>query len=536
MNTVSSHLKAILDAGRSEFAPVSLATRVERGGSIRAAELKRSAAGIALDFARELLEPEFLARLVAAFEADGHNTAMARLFSPAVTNPSEGRAALHWALRAPPEMVTRHLGPGHERLQTGLQAALALAEDVRNGTVHSASGEPYRAVVHLGIGGSDFGPRLIADAFDEDLDPSITLRFAANIDPVDIGRALRGLDPRTTLVAVVSKSWSTTETLTNALVARDWLEAGGVTSPSAQMVGISARPDRVRGALGPDARVLDMPLEVGGRFSLFSASSFACMVGLGRVVFEAFLSGAAEMDAHCLQAAPADNLAVSLALADLWRRQGQGLQTRAVLAYTRRLRMLPTYLQQLEMESNGKQIGPTGAPAVFAGAPVLWGGEGTIGQHSYHQLLHQGRDIIPAEFILARTEPGYRRALHANALAQAEVLLRGKSAATIAAELAAQGVPEADIPALAAQKEMPGNRPSTVITLDAADPRHLGALIALYEHRTYLSAVMAGLNAFDQWGVELGKVAATVIEAELGGGGDQPHDPATAASIADLRA
>jgi glucose-6-phosphate isomerase len=497
------------------------------------------ASGITLDSSKEAIDADSLGWLNGLAEQLNLPAAMQALFAAVCVNPSEGQAALHWALRMPESLLADRLGSSEAtRLQRGLLESLDFAHAVRTGTKHSESGDTYTAVVHLGIGGSDFGPRLLADALEDLLDPNITLRFAANIDPIDVSRALKGLDPRRTLICVVSKSWSTRETLTNAGVALAWLKQGGVTEPSLQMVGISARPDRVRGHLGPFAEVFDMPKEIGGRYSLCSASSLACMIGVGPDAFRAFLAGAHALDMHALEAPLRDNLAIRLALLDAWRRIGMGLPTRAVLAYSRRLRLLPAYLQQLEMESNGKSVDLSGRTLHGPGAPVLWGGEGTIGQHSYHQLLHQGQDIIPAEFILARADDGdpvMRRVLQANALAQAEAMLVGKSAAQIERELLADGMAPEAARVLAAQKAMPGGQPSSIIALDRADAFHLGALIALYEHRTYVSAVLLGLNAFDQWGVELGKVMANVIEAELAGGLDGQHDPSTSAWIEALR-
>jgi len=459
--------------------------------------------GWTVDVSRQYLTAEIETALLAHANDVNLTGTLDDLFSAAIVNPSENRPALHWALRMPPESeLTKS---EHETTLRALEKAAELG----------SSGQ-YSAIVHIGIGGSDFGPRLYADAFgDRQLD-AIELRFCANVDPLDLDLALRGLDPAKTLIIGISKSFGTEETLYNLARARSWLEAALSAEQAARhLLLVTANPDRANAWLdGNQATTLDMPISVGGRYSIWSAASVAVMASFGVETFQQFLTGAAEMDAH-VKTTPIDrNLAARMALLDFWNTSFLGFGSRAVLAYSRRLRMLPTYLQQLEMESNGKSVGPTGADAPLSTAPLLWGGEGSVGQHSYHQWLHQGTHIVPAEFILApgsHSDPEGVEALTAHALAQAEVLANGRSLAEVNAE-----EPELT-EVVARQKVHPGGRPSTFMTAPELTPARLGALIALYEHRTYLAGALWQINPFDQWGVERGKTMATRLKPALRG-------------------
>ena len=470
------------------------------------------AAGWTVDLRRHYLTAQATEALLSHGEACGLNTAREALFSGHIVNPSENRPALHWALR-----TQRAEGPAKDVYET-VQAALALVRTIRQ------KGH-YKAIVHIGIGGSDFGPRLLADAFADQQSPAIDLRFCANVDPLDLDLALSGLDPQSTLIIGISKSFGTEETLYNLGRARTWLEATlGAETAAKHLLLITANPARAKTWLdGADVVTLHLPESVGGRYSIWSAASVAIMLAFGTDVFEAFLQGAAEMDSHVQSARLEDNLAMRLALLDYWNTSLMGFSARAVLAYSRRLRMLPAYLQQLEMESNGKSVSPEGETLFEKTAPLLWGGEGSIGQHSYHQWLHQGTYSVPTEFILApgaRSDVAGVTALTAHALAQAEVLANGRSLAEVTAE-------EPDLPiTIAAQKVHPGGHPSTFMFTESLTPTRLGALIALYEHRTYFAGILWGLNSFDQWGVERGKTMAGRITDALSGS-VQAADPVT---------
>lgn len=478
-----------------------------------------SGAGWTINLSRHYLNAEIKAALMAHASNVNLQGAIDDLFAAAIVNPSENRPALHWALRMAPESELTQ--SEHETTVNALAKAGEIA----------TSGQ-YSAIVHIGIGGSDFGPRLYADAFADRQLAAIDLRFCANVDPLDLDLALEGLDPARTLIIGISKSFGTEETLYNLGRARAWLEhALGAEQAAKNLLLVTANPDRATTWLnGIPATTLDMPISVGGRYSIWSAASVAVMASFDVETFKAFLSGAAEMDAHVKTTPIAQNLAARLALLDVWNTSFLGFGARAVLAYSRRLRMLPTYLQQLEMESNGKSVGPMGEAAPLTTAPLLWGGEGSVGQHSYHQWLHQGTHVVPTEFILA---PGSHsdstgvEALTAHALAQAEVLANGRSLEEVQLE-------EPNLsPEVARQKVHPGGRPSTFMSTSELTPERLGALIALYEHRTYLAGVLWRINSFDQWGVERGKTMATRLKPALRGE-TQADDAATQKLIKQL--
>jgi glucose-6-phosphate isomerase len=504
------------------------ATPLAALAAARAGKAQLSAAGWLIDLSRQRLDMAAEAALMAHGHERGLETAAVALFSGAKVNPSEDRPALHWALRGP-----AHLTGEAASVRASVQPALEFAGDVGAGRLTSPSGKPFNAVLHIGIGGSDFGPRLIVDAFEDLKRTRLTLRFCANVDPFDFDRALAGLHPETTLVVGVSKSFGTEETLYNLERARAWLEMSvGKEAAPRHLALVTANPKRATEWLnGAESYLFDMPLSVGGRFSLWSAASLACMIGLGPEVFRAILDGAADMDHHVRDMPLDRNVAMRLALMDDWNARVLGQPMRIELAYANRLRMLPTYLQQLEMESNGKSVKPDGSAVVGATAPALWGGEGSVGQHSYHQWLHQGGQDVPCEFILAPDAARDRAgidALTAHALAQAEVLCNGRSLADVQAE-----EPELDA-AVAQQKVHAGGRASTFMIHRDFGPKAFGSLVALFEHRTYFAGQLWGLNPFDQWGVERGKTMAGRIKPMLHGN-DKAADPVTAALIAALK-
>ena len=476
----------------------------------RARRAPLEAAGWTIDLSRHRLDADAQAALDAHARASGLEKALADLFAGENVNPSEDRPALHWALRAG---ETLDLAPA-ETVRQSLAAADAFADKVHRDVICAPGGQPFEAIVHIGIGGSDFGPRLIDDAL---IGPaaSKTLRFCANLDPYDLELALSGLDPARTLVVGVSKSFGTEETLYNLSRARAWLAETVGTQWSAHMALVTASRERALAWLGADSsQLFDLPLSVGGRFSIWSAASLACACAAGSETLSAFRAGASAMDQHVRHAALQDNAAIQLALLDFWNASILRLPMRAQLAYARRLRLLPAYFQQLEMESNGKSVSPDGSPVAMPTAPALWGGEGSIGQHSFHQWLHQGTHIVPTEFILALDPDGDtegNRALTAHALAQAEVLANGRSLDEVLSQ--EPGLPEA----VAAQKVHAGGRPSSFLTCTQFNAQALGALIALFEHRTYLAGRLWGVNPFDQWGVERGKTMAGQINGVLAG-------------------
>jgi glucose-6-phosphate isomerase len=461
------------------------------------------------------------------------------LFSGQAVNRSEDRAVLHPALRAPPGAAFSAKGEPVSAEAAAVRAAMgAFARAVRSGDIRGATGKALRNVVHIGIGGSDLGPRLAWEAL-RALDSPVTLRFAANVDGSEIAAALHGLDPAETLVVAVSKTFTTQETMANALAAREWLRAALGSAGDAQMLAVSANPDAVAAfGVAPD-RLFAFRDWVGGRFSVWSAVGLSCAIGLGADVFEDFLAGGAAMDSHFLSAPLSANAPVLLALAQVFNRDGLGRAARAVIPYSQRLRLLPAFLQQLEMESNGKRVRMDGRPVERPTAPVVFGEPGTNGQHAFFQMLHQGTDVLPVEFVgVARNDegpPGAHAKLLSNMLAQAEALMIGRSQHDVREELMAKGLDARAIDVLAPQKGFPGNRPSSLIVMDRLTPGALGALIALYEHKVLVEGVLWDINSFDQWGVELGKALAGRILPELEGGPRAPHDPSTTAWIERLK-
>ena len=423
------------------------------------------APGLALDYSRQRIGALALRLLEQLATERGFAGWRRALFAGEPINVTEGRAARHTALRAgdaAPEEVKRTLARMRE-----LAAQLA----------------GVRRIVHLGTGGSDLGPRLVCDALAERARTEV--RFAANVDPLDLSRALAGAEPASTLVVAVSKTFTTQETLANARVAKAWLGGRG------RLYAVTANEAAAR-AFGA-AEVLPMWDWVGGRYSLWSAVGFSALAALGAETFDALLVGANDMDRHFQEAPLEQNVPVLMALLGLWNVNFLGAASHCVLAYAHALRLLPAYLQQLEMESNGKSVDREGRAVPYATAPVLWGGEGTVSQHSFHQLLHQGTQAVPVDFIVAGVGPE----LDANAEAQARALALGS-----------------DDPALPAYRRHPGNRPSSTLRLEKLDARNLGRLLAAYEHKAFTQGVIWNINSFDQWGVELGKRLADGILAK----------------------
>jgi len=526
-----------VDAAWSRLETAGEAARGRRVAGLFDAEPQRlqrlsvSAAGLDLDLSKQ---PWSLADLEVALDlarAAGVEARRAALFAGEVVNASERRPALHAALRAPAGAGFRAAGqPVSAEVDATRAKIEAFAEQVRAG--------PTRAIVHIGIGGSDLGPRLIWEAL-KPLAPAIELRFAANVDPNELAQALTVLDPATTLVVVVSKTFTTLETLTNAETARAWLRAALGPAADSHLVAVSAAPDEAQAFGVPADQVFAFWDWVGGRYSLWSAVGLSCAVALGYDVFARLLAGGAAMDEHFRTAPLAQNAPVLLALAHVFNRNGMGRPTRAVVPYAQRLRLFADFLQQLEMESNGKRVDAAGRPVAHATATAVFGDAGTNGQHAFFQMLHQGTDIIPVDILAVRQasegDPAAQTKLLANAVAQAEALMVGRTEADVRAELQGKGMAAAEIDALAPQRTFPGDRPSAFISIDRLTPEALGALIALYEHKVFVEGVLWGINSFDQWGVELGKSLATRVLGELEGGPAGAHDPSTAALIAKLR-
>jgi glucose-6-phosphate isomerase len=449
-------------------------------------------------------------------------------------NLTEGRAVLHTALRAP-----RGAAPFSDEVHATLDAMLAFADEVRHPTRDSTrdtTGSGITDVVNIGIGGSDLGPRMAVAALEPLARSGPRLHFVSNVDGHDIDAVLRGLDARRTLFIVASKTFTTQETMANAHAARDWFDAQGGTDRAAHFVGVTTNL-KAAAAFGI-TRTFGFWDWVGGRYSLWSAIGLPLAIAIGSAHFRAFLDGAHAMDRHFATAPLAHNLPVLLGLLDVWYRNFHGFASRSVAPYHQGLHRLPAYLQQLEMESNGKGVDLDGAPLPYGTSPVVWGEPGTNGQHAYFQMLHQGTDVIPVEFILVR-QPAHaladqHRKLLANGLAQAQALMLGKTTEQALAEQAPTASATLDRDVLARHRTFPGNRPSTTLLLEALTPRSLGALIALYEHRVFVSGALWGINSFDQWGVELGKALCNALLPRLDCGDVTGLDGSTAGLLRRL--
>ena len=501
--------------------------------------LSLQAAGLYLDLSKQPWSAKDLALALDLAQAAGIEAARERLFAGETTNPSEGRAALHMALRAPRGASFAAQGePVSREVEATREAVSAFARAIGGGERRGATGQPFKAIIHIGIGGSDFGPRLVWEALRAP-DPAIDLRFIANVDPADSAQALAGLDPAETLVVVVSKTFTTQETMANAMIARDWLRSALGEAGDAHLVAVSAAPDVAQGFGVRDDQIFGFRDWVGGRYSVWSSVGLSCAIALGPDVFEALLAGGAAMDDHFRRAPLAANAPVLLALAHVFNRNAMDRPVRAVVPYAQRLRLLPNFLQQLEMESNGKRTRTDGKPVKQATAAAVFGDAGTNVQHAFFQLMHQGSDVIPADILAvahsADGHPASQTKLLANALAQAEALMVGRSEAEVRRSLEKDGLSEGEIDILAPQKTFPGGRPTSFLLMEALTPEALGALIALYEHKTFVEGVLWGINSFDQWGVELGKTLAGRILQDLEGEAPRAHDPSTSALIARLR-
>lgn len=488
-----------------------------------------------LDYSKTALTRHNRAQLLQLAQSAGVEAWRDAMFSGALINVSEKRAVLHTALRDPEQ---RGIKVGTQDVADDiareLAKLLAFADGVRSGAVVGHAGRAFTDVVNIGIGGSDLGPAMAVPALAPYHDGP-RLHFVSNIDGAHLADCLRSLDPATTLFIVASKTFTTIETMTNARSARAWLVAAlGEAAVAAHFVAVSTALDKVAGFGIASDRVFGFWDWVGGRYSLWSAIGLPLMLAIGSVQFRAFLAGGHAMDQHFKSAPLAHNVPVMLALVGLWHRTICAYPARAVIPYDQRLARLPAYLQQLDMESNGKSVDWQGQPVTRPTGPLVWGEPGTNAQHAFFQLLHQGTDVIPVEFLIAATshEPhlqAHHALLLANVLAQSEALMRGRSEQQAYAQLRQAGVAEAEAKRLAPFKQFAGNCPSVTIAYRKLDPFTLGRIIALYEHRVFVEAAIWGINAFDQWGVELGKELATSLQPFVEGTGDPASlSPSTA--------
>ena len=481
--------------------------------------------GLVVDFSKHLIDDHVWQLLIELASAHALPDAFSGLVAGQSVNTSECRPALHTLLRG----TAAELHPENTAaVRNALKRMETLVTRIHGGADTGWTDQAFTDVVNLGIGGSDLGPRFICDALKT---PEAPLRahFVANIDPEDLDHTLDALDPIRTLFVVCSKSFTTEETLSNAHRAKTWLQAAGVPQHGLgqHFIAVTTQVAQAQQWGIPAERCLPIWDWVGGRYSLWSAAGLTIPLTLGWSAFEGLLGGAKTLDQHTLESPPADNLPMMMALLEFWQSRFLNANTHAVLPYAQRLQHLTDFLQQLTMESNGKRVSTTGEPLTSDSAPVLWGSSGTNGQHSYYQLLHQGTRSFSADIILPLISGGgdlpARRSLAAHALAQSRAFMVGRSPDEAREIGALRGFDEHEC----RQLEIPGNHSHSLILMEAVTPECLGALIAAYEHKTYFHAVLLGINAFDQWGVELGKEIAAAIQPLLETGATAPtSDPA----------
>lgn len=498
--------------------------------------------GMLLDLSRQRLENETLRLLLDLAEEADVLRWRDRMLAGEKINLTENRAVLHTALRLP---ESRSLVVEGEDVVPMVHRELRrmgeMVAAIRGGGWTGATGKHFRHVIAIGIGGSDLGPRMAVEALTPFREPGLDIHFVSNVDGADISRAVAACDPASTLVIVASKTFTTQETMTNAGTARDWLRAGlGGASAGwyRHFVGISANP-QIPGGFGiPPERVLQFWDWVGGRYSLWSSIGLPIALGIGMDRFRDMLAGAHEMDTHFAKAPPAENLPLLMGLAGIWNINFLGHRALAVLPYDQGLSRLAAYLQQADMESNGKGVDRWGRPVGYDTGPIVFGEPGTNGQHAFYQLLHQGPQPVPADFVVPLGShyrlDNHHDILVSNALAQAEALMRGRSRDEAAAEMQAAGLSAEQAAALAPHRMFTGNRPSTTLLLPRLDPYHLGMLIALYEHKIFVQGCIWGINSFDQWGVELGKQLAKPILEELTSSGLRHHHDAATSGLIEL--
>ncbi len=488
------------------------------GDPDRFARLSQAAPYVFADLSKNLLDAPTEALLLELARQCGLEAHRDALFAGAAINNTENRAVMHWLLRNPPLALAEYgrsaiNNVASELLQvhSTLDAMLAYAHTVRSDTA-------ITDIVHIGIGGSDLGPQMAVLALHAFAIPAKRFHFVSNVDGHELASALARLNPESTLFLIASKTFTTIETMTNARSAKAWFAAQGGTDIAHHFAALTTNVDAARAfGISTTFGFWDW---VGGRYSLWSAIGLPLAIAIGPQGFRDFLAGAHAMDEHFRTAPLAANLPVRLGLLDVWYRNFHGFTSRSIAPYHSALRRLPAYLQQLEMESNGKRVDAQGQSLLYGTSPVLWGEPGTNGQHAYFQMLHQGTDVVPVEFVAVKTPrhdlAGHHTLLLANVLAQAQALMVGKEDA-------------------GGHKNFPGNRPSTFLLLDDLTPASLGALIALQEHRVFVSGSIWGINSFDQWGVELGKVLAMDVANRLATGDATGLDGSTAGLLARLR-
>ncbi len=531
-----------LEAHQSDFHDVKIAD-LFAADARRFADFHVVLDDLLFDFSKHRIDRTTLKLLLDLARAAKLEERRAALFAGATVNPTEGRPALHMALRnmsgVPMRAQGRDVMP---EVLAERHKMLAFAEAVRDGDIKTAHGETFTYIVNIGIGGSDLGPAMATRALSPFLAPHLDLHFVANVDGADLADTLKRVDLARTLFVVSSKTFTTLETMTNARAARRAvIDRLGEAAVAAHFAAVSTAAKEVAAfGITEDRRFLFWDW-VGGRYSLWSSIGLSLAIGTGKENFEDFLRGGEDIDTHFTTTPLAENIPVLMALIEIWYRDFWDYPAQAVIPYDQRLGRFPAYLQQLEMELNGKSVDLTGEAAHTPTGPVIFGEPGTNAQHAFFQLFHQGTEIVPVDFLLAAeplaSDPAQHHLLAANCLAQSEALFRGRPQAEVEAKLQAQGLDEAAIAALAPHKVFDGNRPSSTLLYKSLTPRTLGRLIALYEHKVFVQSVIWNIDPFDQWGVELGKELALRL-ARLVADPQAPAaglDASTAGLLAHLR-
>jgi glucose-6-phosphate isomerase len=496
------------------------------------------------DYSKQRIDAATLLQLQTLAKAAGVESKRAAMFAGELFNTTERRAALHTALRnfsgASVIVEGRDVMP---EIEAERARVAAFASDVREGRLRGALGQPMTDVVNIGIGGSDLGPAMATKALGPFAPINLRSHFVSNVDGADIADSLRGLDPARTLFIVSSKTFTTQETMTNAASARAWIAGAlGEAAVADHFAAVSTQLDKVAQFGIAAERVFGFWDWVGGRYSIWSSIGLPLAIAIGPERFEEFLRGGYEVDCHFRDAPIVQNIPMLMGLLSVWNRNILGHASQAVIPYDQRLSRFPAYLQQLQMESNGKSVQREGIPAKEATGAVIWGEPGTNGQHAFFQLIHQGTEIIPVDFLVAaqptNADAHHHDLLVANSFAQGEALMRGRSPAEAIAIMQAHGQSAEEAARLAPHKTFSGSRPSSTLLYAKLDPRMLGRLIAIYEHKVFVEAAVWNINPFDQWGVELGKILGKVVEADLTSASVDAakHDSSTSALIARARA
>jgi glucose-6-phosphate isomerase len=505
---------------------VHLRDLFDKSSDDRFVQFSQSLDDMTIDFSCERIDQGALDSLLALASACGVETARDAMYNGEAINNTEGREVLHVALRG--ERADGYIvdgAPAADLVEPVRDRFLQFADDVRDGAYTNATGTRFTDVINIGIGGSDLGPVMAVRALADFQGDGPHVHFVSNIDGAHLTDVTRGLNPATTLILVASKTFTTIETITNAKAAKAWLQTAlSGADADANLVALSTNAEATAEFGIASSRVFGFWDWVGGRYSVCSSIGLSVALSIGGANFREFLSGFRAMDQHFKTAPLAENLPVLMALIGIWRRNIMECPTVALLPYNQRLEFFSAYVQQMDMESNGKSVTKSGADVTHATAPTIWGTPGTNSQHSYFQMLHQGTDIIPSDFILCANPPSpldyQHKLLTANFLAQSQALAFGKTGEEVRIKMSAKGVPADEIEKLVPHRTFQGNRPSTSIVYADHTPFSLGRLIALYEHKVFVQGVIWGVNSFDQWGVELGKVLARQVEPMLVDGAD----------------